>query len=564
MKTLRVNTYDRMVQYEEMKLDYKGFGNRGLVARVALDEIPPACDPLGPENKLILAQSLMAGTVLTTSGRMSVGGKSPLTGGIKESNVGGMVGKNLIAHGIRLLIVEGSPNNGELFVLLVPSEGTARLIERKDLSGMGNYALVDRLRKDYGEKSEMLVCGPAGEKLYRNACILSTDFSTGEPCRAAGRGGLGAVMRAKGLKAIVVEKASKPYIPVAAKPADSKAASTQFHRFVATNGAVQARAKYGTFGSVRKNEETGILPVKNFRSMHFSSISDVDAQAIVDHLDKNGGKYGLACQAGCIIKCSNYYVDAHGHHTASSFNYETLALCGTNCMIESLDDIAEIKQICDDFGIDTIEMGAALGLLMEAGIIPWGDGQNAIHTVKEIASGGEFSEEMGMGLESFGRFLGVNRIPAVRGQAFPGYDVRAYKGMGLSFLAGTMGADHTVGSGGPDTDGSYVQNSVSMMKIVAAFDNITCLFLLQPMLMDKGIMSKFFEMLSAFFDETWDMDKLLKLGADTLAMEYRFNEAAGIGAAHMPDMFTGEKSEITGGVYDIDPVEVSKIRSAFE
>ena len=173
MKTLRVNTGSRQAAYENLKPEYRDLGNRGLVARVGLDEIPPACDPIGPENKLVIAQSLLAGTILATSGRMSIGGKSPLTGGIKEANIGGMIGKALTAHGIKLLIVEGAPANDDLFILLVKNDGSPELIERNDLVGMGNFTLVHQLREAYGQDSEMLVIGPAGEKLFRNACILA-------------------------------------------------------------------------------------------------------------------------------------------------------------------------------------------------------------------------------------------------------------------------------------------------------------------------------------------------------------------------------------------------------
>jgi len=563
MKTLRANTRSGQAAFEELKPGYRDLGNRGLVAKAALDEIPPACDPLGPENKLMVAQSLLAGTILSTAGRMSVGGKSPLTGGIKEANVGGMVGKALTAHGIKLLIVEGAPANGELYILLVQADGSARLVERGDLKGVGNFALVKRLREDYGETCEMLVCGPAGEKLYRNACVLSTDYATKEPVRAAGRGGLGAVMGARGLKAVVVQKADKPFRAAAARPEEFKAALNAMHKAAAAAGVVQARTKYGTFGAVRGNENAGILPVKNFRSMPFAGIDKIDAQAIVDRLEKNGGRYGQACQTGCFIKCSNYYVDESGRHTASAFNYETLGLCGPNLMIDSLDDIAEIKQICDDFGFDTIEMGASLGLMMEAGVLPWGDGRAAVAMARQVAAGGEYSKPVGQGINALGDFLGVTRIPAVRGQSFAAYDVRVNKGMGLSYLAGTMGADHTVGPGDPDKDGSYVQSAVMKMNLLAAFDNIFCMFMLQPIMMDREIMGKFFEMLSAYFGEPWDMQRLLKLGAATLACEYRFNRSAGLGEAAMPKMFTDEKSAITGSAFDIDPDQAAKIQAFY-
>ena len=297
-----------------------------------------------------------------------------MTGGIKEANVGGMAGKALASHGIRLLIVEGIPLHGQRYVLLIRSSGEGVLIERNDLAYMGNYPLADKLREEYGEDTELLLCGPAGEKLFRTACVIATDYATGEPCRAAGRGGLGAVMGARGLKAVVIQKAAKPYKVTAANPQKFKSAVSAFHKSAAADSTVQARAIYGTFGGTRNIEATGVLPVKNFRSIHFDAIDKIDAQAVVDKLDKNGGKYGLACQTGCLIRCSNYYVNDRGEHSASAFNYESMVLCGPNLMLDSLDEMADMMHLCDDFGVDSIEMGAALGLFMEAGIIPWGDG----------------------------------------------------------------------------------------------------------------------------------------------------------------------------------------------
>ena len=284
----------------------------------------------------------------------------------------------------------------------------------------------------------------------------------------------------------------------------------------------------------------------------------------MDKLDKNGGKYGQACQTGCLIRCSNSYVNDRGEHSASAFNYESMVLCGPNLMLESLDETAEMMHLCDDFGVDSIEMGAALGLFMEAGIIPWGDGKAAIAMLKEIIAGGKYAREAGQGLTALGEVLGVSRVPAVRGQAFPAYDVRNNKAMGMSFLAGTMGADHTIGSGKPDAEGKFAQSSVYMMNLMAAIDNIFCMFLMQPLLMDKEMMARFLRTLSAFFGETWDMERLLQMGQDTMLNEYRFNESAGLGPAVMPKMFLEEKSAVTGAVYDMDPAEVEAVQAIYK
>ena len=208
MNFLRVNMNEQTVTVEEVPQDYVGLGGRGLTSIMINNEVPPTCDPLGPENKLIFAPGILSGTSLVNTSRISIGAKSPLTGTIKESNAGGTVAAALGKLGITAIIVEDQTPDAKLFNLIIDESGDARLEPADTYQGMRAYALVEKLLQTYGEKNGILCIGPAGEYKMASASIQTSDVD-GQPCRAAGRGGLGAVMGAKGLKAIVISQKGK-------------------------------------------------------------------------------------------------------------------------------------------------------------------------------------------------------------------------------------------------------------------------------------------------------------------------------------------------------------------
>ncbi len=208
MKLIRVNMSDKTIGFEDVPHDYLGLGGRGLTSTIINTEVPPKCDPLGPENKLIFAPGLLSGSPLGNTSRISIGAKSPLTGTIKESNVGGTISAALGRLGIAAVVVEGQAPDGELHFLRIDEKGNASLIPAQEYSGRRTYKLVEEILEAYGEKNSVLCIGPAGEAGLIAASIQSSD-ADGRPCRAAGRGGLGAVMGAKGLKALIVDQRGK-------------------------------------------------------------------------------------------------------------------------------------------------------------------------------------------------------------------------------------------------------------------------------------------------------------------------------------------------------------------
>ncbi|MBE9521525.1 MAG: aldehyde ferredoxin oxidoreductase, partial [Proteobacteria bacterium] len=188
MKLIRVNMTDKSIKIEETPAEYKMLGGRGLTSVMINNEVPAQSDALGPENKLIFAPGFLTGTPLINTSRLSVGAKSPLTGGIKESNVGGTVAYALACLGITALVIEGQASPDQYYSLVIDSNGSVELIDAQEVKGMRTYALVEKLTATYGEKCSITCIGPAGDFQLSSASIQTTDLD-GRPCRAAGRGG---------------------------------------------------------------------------------------------------------------------------------------------------------------------------------------------------------------------------------------------------------------------------------------------------------------------------------------------------------------------------------------
>lgn len=169
--------------------DYAGMGGRGMTSMVVSQEVPADCHPLGPENKLVIAPGLMAGSAASTSGRISIGCKSPLTWGIKESNAGGQAGQVLARLGYAAIILEGQPETDDVYTVFINKDGV-KITVANDLRGMMNYDLADKVKAGYGDKVAMISVGPAGEMKMCAASIAIREF---RPTRHAGRGGVGAV-----------------------------------------------------------------------------------------------------------------------------------------------------------------------------------------------------------------------------------------------------------------------------------------------------------------------------------------------------------------------------------
>jgi aldehyde:ferredoxin oxidoreductase len=444
MKFLRVNMTEKSIQAEDVPQAYLGLGGRGLTSIFIDAEVTPTCDPLGPENKLIFAPGLLSGTTLINTSRISIGAKSPLTGGIKESNVGGTVSAALGRLGITAIIVEGKAPQGELYLLKIDENAEARLLPALGFKGTHTYALVETLQKDHGAKNGILCIGPAGENQLASASIQSTDVD-GRPCRAAGRGGLGAVMGSKGLKALIVSQGGK-HPDALADPEAFKGAAMIFAKAVKEHPfSGQLMPALGTAMLVGPINAAGAFPSFNATKGVLDGWERISGEKLAETIKARGGKSGHMGCSQCIIHCSNEFVDAQGKYVTAALEYETIWATGGMTGITDLDSIARMDFLCDDIGLDTMNTGVAIAVAMDAGYKPFGDAQAAIEMLEEIVKGTELGKAIGNGPVSVGKHFNHHRVPVAKNQSIAAYDPRGIQGMAVTYATSPMGADHTAG-----------------------------------------------------------------------------------------------------------------------
>ncbi|MGE4553740.1 MAG: aldehyde ferredoxin oxidoreductase family protein, partial [Desulfovibrionaceae bacterium] len=531
--------------------EYLGLGGRALTSRVVLKEVPPTCNALGPENKLVVAGGVLTGTVAANSGRVSVGCKSPLTGGIKEANSGGTFPHKLARLGYGAIILEDQPAPDAPWAVIRITKDGVTFDAMPELGGKGTYESCDLIRARYGEKSSIMVIGPAGETLRTASSIQFTD-PEGHPARAAGRGGVGAVMGSKRIKAIVIDDAGCGTIK-AADPERFKAANKKWVNILQTHPVTsQGLPAYGTNILVNIINETGGLPTKNFTTGQCDHVADISGETIAALIEKRGGKTKHGCHAGCIIQCSSQYVDKDGKYLTSGFEYETVWALGASALIKDIDVIAAIDRACDDRGLDTIDTGNAIAVAMEGGLLQWGDGEAALELVRKVGTGDPTADFLGNGAAATGKALGVTRVPVVKNQALPAYDPRAIKGIGVTYATSTMGADHTagyaicqnvLGVGGhvdPLSREGQLEISKNLQIATAAVDAAgLCLFVAFAVLDNPEGVPTIAEMVSALIGQPFGVDDVVNLGVSVLKDELTFNKAAGFTVAddQLPEFF---------------------------
>ena len=544
-KVLRVNTKTGEINCSPVAEKYRTFGKRGLIDRVLSDEVNPKCDALGPENKLIICTGTFAGTTLPAALRVSVGGKSPLTGTIKESSVGGMMGPMMFSQGIKMIVLEDKPADERPWKILhVDSAGKPSLIDASQLAGLGTYAVCEKMFEQYSNNNfdniAVMTLGPAGEMLYKSASVMVTEFGSGHPCRAAGRGGLGALMGSKKIKAVVVEKASNKAQFEYADKQRFDAARIKFVEAYKDHPRIKMFSDVGTANLINFSTPLGIIPHKNFSGQH---VSDEQKQKFTTENWKEsgtaaGGKTGVPCQPGCIMKCSNIYHDKDGKFLTAGFEYETIAMLGPNIDVYDFYEIAKFDYQCDDIGIDTIEAGTAIGVCMEGGKLKWGDIAGVHALLDEMRRGTEFGRLLGQGTEAVGKALGVKRIPVVKGQGVPAYDPRMLKGNGITYAVSTQGADHTFGivNVPTATDEQVPDMAFESQTRNALTNDFLCLFITVLIMEDPAIVP---ELYAGAFGGEWTVEKCREMAKETLKIERMFNERAGFTAADdcLPEFF---------------------------
>jgi len=459
MRFIRVNMSNGSIRVEEGSAEYARLGGRGLTSIMVNAEVPPQCDPLGPENKLIFAPGFLTGTPLPNTSRISVGAKSPLTGTIKESNAGGTVATALARLGISAVIVEGQAPAGELSLLRIDQNGEASLVPAQEYRGMRTYNLVERMLKTYGEESSVFCIGPAGELRLAVASIQSSDVD-GRPCRAAGRGGMGAVMGAKGLKALVVDQRGKSADAIADPKAFKEAIKAVVGLVQQDHMSAEVMPKLGTAALVAPVNSLGAFPSYNARKGVLDGWEKISGEAMAQLIQERGGKTThMGCNQ-CAIHCSNEFVDAEGKYVTSSLEYETIWAMGGMTGTADLDTIARLDRLCDEIGVDTMSTGVAVAVAMDAGYRQFGDGKAIIEMVEEIEKGTEFGKVLGNGPAAVGKHFNHDRVPVVKGQSIAAYDPRAMLGHGVTYATSPMGADHTAGN----IVGAYLEHKLDPLS----------------------------------------------------------------------------------------------------
>ena len=420
----------------------KYIGGSGMGTYFLLNFCTPQTRPLSPSNPLIFMTGPFLGSGIPTSGRHQIVTKSPLTGIFLESDAGGSFGFHLKRSGFDGLIILGKSDSPLVLTLI---DGKVGFAEARDIWGLDTMETDARLRSLYGENAGVSCIGPAGEKLIPLAGI----FHDGTDARTSGRGGAGAVMGSKNLKAIVARGSS--VTPLSDKKNLTELVSKK-NALLKEKGA--GMNLYGTSGGMSLCEELGDLPIRNWKQGSWKEeVKAITGQRMAETILT--GDYG--CVA-CPIRCGRV-VGIDGRNVGGP-EYETMAMLGSNCLVNDLDAIARANELCNRLGIDTISTGSAVAFAMECyehGIITeaqagmpleWGSGEVLNFLVKKIGEGEGIGELLGKGTRTAAKELGKGADHFAihcKGLDFPAHDPRCYKSLAAGYATSTRGACHLNG-----------------------------------------------------------------------------------------------------------------------
>jgi len=441
----RANLSEGKVNYEPINEEWarKYIGGRGLGVRYVFEN-GPNVEPLSAENILCVLTGPLTGTRALMSGRVAVVTKSPLTGTVADSHMGGFSAAKLKWAGVDGIIFEGkSPKPVYAYV----EDGDVKLLDASDVWGKNVHDTVEFLKARHGSDVTVMTIGRAGENLVRFAGIINEDD------RAAGRGGGGAVAGSKNLKAIVAKGDRKNMI----QPEDPEAFDKAFkeaHKLI-MNGAVTAPNEgglsvYGTNVLMNISNQLGGLPSYNGRHSVFEHAEDISGERVRETIlvdEPTCHNCPVACKKRVRVSEGKYKVEME------STEYESMWALGSECGLANPEALAYLIDICNDYGLDTIEAGNALAMAMEAselGLIdediPWGEADIMISLLRKIGDREGIGDQLAEGTGRAARAFGNGDIAmVVKDQGIPAYDPRGYKGMGLGYATSNRGACHLRG-----------------------------------------------------------------------------------------------------------------------
>jgi aldehyde:ferredoxin oxidoreductase len=545
----QINLGDHSVTTTEQDGEANIRAGRHLIAKTLLEAGAAKVDPLSPENPLIFSAGPFAGTNFSNANRISVGCKSPLTGGIKEANGGGTFAFAMGQLGISGLTLNGASE--DWCVIRITKDGSITFEDAAPYMGKGNIEAAKLLFDQYGDKVSLGICGPVGEYQGLIAGISFTDVE-GRPVRIAARGGVGAVMGSKKVKAIVVDKDKMPEFHDRKKV---MGAVREYGKQLDADKSIEAFRLYGTSMVGDFTNKVGGLPTRNFTSGTLvgkdEGVLKLGGSYIRDLNLERGGDTTHACMPGCMIKCSNIYVDKDGEEICSPLEYETLGLMGSNCGLTDPDDVARLNHVANDLGVDTIEVGAMLGVLMDAGEGAFGDHNFMADALEDIRAGNERGQLLSQGTGRVGEHYQGSRVPVIKNQGISAYDPRVIEVTGISMMITAQGADHTAGNiPGHKCDGQTTQQlceaSLDIQSDCAAADSLgLCLF-------GRSVTNEAADLVVGALNDAhgtnFEPSFFRALGRETLQMEWDFNKQAGFTEAddELPEFFYDEALDPSG------------------
>ena len=575
-RILRVDMTKLEAKFEDFPADFVALGGRALTSTIVAKEVDPLCHPLGASNKLVFAPGLVTGTKAPTSGRISVGGKSPLTGGIKEANAGTTFAQKLGRMRIAAIVVEGKHEGDDYYLLKITTDGT-EFIKANKWSNKGLYDVYKELYKEFGDKVSISSVGIAAEIMGAASGICFND-PEGLPSRYAGRGGLGAVMASKGLKFIVVDGTGAPGVEILNEEAFNMGVkkltnALTSHDVTKPGGALNS---FGTAVLVNIINEAGGLPQRNFSSGQDDRSERVSGEVKAEEIKKRGGVRPHFCSPGCVIQCSEVWTKPGGKDPVGVLEYESVWALGPNCSIYDLDVIGELNRACNDLGLDTIEAGGLIGVAMEGGLTEFGDGKGALKLFDEIKQKTPTGRILANGTAFTAQAFGVTRVPVVKGQSLPAYDPRAIKGIGVTYATTPQGADHTagyaiateiMGVGGTadpkDTNKSDLSRNLQLAT--AAIDaSGYCLFIAFAVLDIPEGLEGVVDTLNGVLGTSLTVNDVAGYGKQIIDTERAFNKAAGFTEKddRLPEFFLKEPLPPHNEVFGVSDEELDKVWDA--
>jgi len=433
-KVLRVDLSTRKIVTEDLPEEWytRYIGGKGLGYRYLLQDLPAGVDALGPENELIIMTGPFAGTIVPTSSRLAVVTKSPLTGGILMSLVGGSVAAELKYAGYDGVIISGRAA-GPVYLYITSERVTIE--NATALWGKGTLETEDNIQsKGWTHQAKTMIIGPAGENLVPFACIGVDAY------HQAGRGGAGAVMGSKNLKAIAIKG------QLSVRVDNMPEFLTYIENIRNHDVLTDAHLGFETDGTpmvVDMSQYRGILPTRNFTDGRYDKAGQINSDAVKSRLKKK-----RACMS-CPLGCGRFTQAADGT-VVEGPEYETIALAGSNCDLGSIDGLIRFNKLCDDLGIDTMSTGAILAFAMEAtekGIhdfgIRFGEEIRMLQYVADIAFRRGVGADLALGVKQLAAKFGAESIALeVKGMEYPGYEPRGSFGQALAYATSDRGACH--------------------------------------------------------------------------------------------------------------------------